>query len=84
MRLRSIELREFRNHREARFDLRGESALIVGENGSGKTNLIEAIVMLSIGKSFRGSRDPALARRGTSAFEVRGLVEEVCRVNPTG
>ncbi len=76
MRLRSIELREFRNHREARFDLRGESALVVGENGSGKTNLIEAIVMLSIGKSFRGSRDPALARRGTSAFEVRGLVED--------
>ena len=76
MRLRSIELREFRNHREARFDLRGESALIVGENGSGKTNLIEAIVMLSIGKSFRGARDPALARHGTPAFEVCGLVED--------
>jgi DNA replication and repair protein RecF len=76
VRLRSIELREFRNHREARFDLRGESALVLGENGSGKTNLLEAIVLLSIGKSFRGSRDPALARRGTSAFEVRGLVED--------
>src|SRR5439155_5291109 len=48
----------------------------MGENGSGKTNLMEAIVMLSIGKSFRGSRDPALARRGTSGFEVRGLVED--------
>ncbi len=48
----------------------------MGENGSGKTNLIEAVVLLSIGKSFRGSRDPALARRGTPAFEVRGLVED--------
>ncbi|HYQ95429.1 MAG TPA: DNA replication and repair protein RecF [Candidatus Eisenbacteria bacterium] len=76
MRLQSIELREFRNHREARFDLRGDSALVTGENGSGKTNLVEAVVLLSIGKSFRGSRDPALARRGASMFEVRGLVED--------
>jgi DNA replication and repair protein RecF len=76
VRLQSIELREFRNHREARFDLRGDSALVLGENGSGKTNLIEAVVLLSIGKSFRGSRDPALARRGSGAFEVRGLVED--------
>jgi DNA replication and repair protein RecF len=76
VRLQSIELREFRNHKEARFDLRGESALVLGENGSGKTNLIEAVVLLSIGKSFRGSRDPALLRRGATAFEVRGVVED--------
>ena len=76
MRLQSIELRDFRNHKEARFDLRGDSALVMGENGSGKTNLIEAVVLLSIGKSFRGSRDPALARRGAPEFEVRGLVED--------
>jgi DNA replication and repair protein RecF len=74
VRLQSIELREFRNHKEARFDLRGESALVLGENGTGKTNLIEAVVLLSIGKSFRGSRDPSLLRRGASAFEVRGVV----------
>lgn len=76
MRIQSIELREFRNHREARFDLRGDSALVTGENGSGKTNLIEAVVLLSIGKSFRGARDPALTRRGASMFEVRGVVED--------
>lgn len=76
MRLQSIELREFRNHKEARFDLRGDSALVTGENGSGKTNLIEAVVLLSIGKSFRGSRDPALARRGNPSFEVRGVMRD--------
>ncbi|TMQ59259.1 MAG: DNA replication and repair protein RecF [Candidatus Eisenbacteria bacterium] len=75
MRLQSIELREFRNHREARFDLCGDSALVTGENASGKTNLIEAVVLLSIGRSFRGARDPAMARRGADLFEVRGRVE---------
>jgi len=76
VRLQSIELRDFRNHKEARFDLRGDSALVLGENGSGKTNLIEATVLLSIGKSFRGSRDPALLRRGAPSFEVRGVVTD--------
>src|SRR5439155_976820 len=76
VRLQSIELREFRNHKEARFDLRGDSALVLGENGSGKTNLLEAVVLLSIGKSFRGSRDPALLCRGASSFEVRGAVRD--------
>jgi DNA replication and repair protein RecF len=76
VRLQSIELREFRNHKEARFDLRGDSALVLGENGSGKTNLIEAMVLLSIGKSFRGSRDAALLRRGAASFEVRGVTED--------
>ena len=50
--------------------------MVLGENGSGKTNLIEAVVLLSIGKSFRGSRDPALARRGSGAFEVRGTIQD--------
>jgi DNA replication and repair protein RecF len=88
VRLKAIELREFRNHREARFDLRGDSALVTGENGSGKTNLIEAVVLLSIGKSFRGSRDPDLLRRGADAFEVRGVVEDrlgvVCEIIARG
>ncbi|MBI4364917.1 MAG: DNA replication and repair protein RecF [Candidatus Latescibacteria bacterium] len=76
MRLRSVELRDFRNHREIRLDPGSESALLLGENGAGKTNLIEAIVLLSIGRSFRGARDSALTRRGAKAFEVRGLVED--------
>lgn len=76
MRLQSLELRDFRNHREARLDLRGESAFVLGENGSGKTNMIEAVVLLSIGRSFRGARDPALTRHGAETYEVRGLVED--------
>ncbi len=77
MRLQSLELREFRNHRDARGPIAGESVLILGPNGSGKTNWIEAIVFLSLGRSFRGARDRELIRNGAipaSAFEVRGVV----------
>lgn len=74
MRLLSLELRNFRNHRESRADLEGRPTLLLGENGSGKTNWIEAAALLSIGRSFRGSRDRELVRRGSDAFEVRATV----------
>ncbi|HEV8129209.1 MAG TPA: DNA replication and repair protein RecF [Candidatus Eisenbacteria bacterium] len=78
MRLLSLELREFRNHREARGMIGGDSVLILGPNGSGKTNWIEAIVFLSLGRSFRGARDRELIRNGppppATGFEVRGVV----------
>jgi DNA replication and repair protein RecF len=75
VRLLSLELRDFRNHREALAPLDGESTLLLGENGSGKTNWIEGAVLLSIGRSFRGARDRELLRRGETGFEVRGVVE---------
>ncbi|HEU5311153.1 MAG TPA: DNA replication and repair protein RecF, partial [Candidatus Eisenbacteria bacterium] len=76
MRLLDLELRDFRNHHAARAPLEGESALLLGENGSGKTNWIEAAVLLSIGRSFRGSRDRDLVRRGAECFDVRGSVQD--------
>lgn len=75
MRLHSLELRNFRNHQEARATIGDESLLILGPNGSGKTNWIEAAVLLSLGRSFRGARDRELIRTGADAFEVRGQVE---------
>lgn len=55
-------------------ELRGEPALVLGENGSGKTNLVEAVVLLSIGRSFRAARDAELLRRGALGYEVRATV----------
>jgi len=52
----------------------GEPALVLGENGSGKSNLIEAIVLLSLGRSFRGARDAELACRGADGYELRAGV----------
>lgn len=74
MRLLSLELRNFRNHFEAKTALDGRNTLLLGENGSGKTNWIEAAVLLSLGRSFRGSRDREIVRKSADTFEVRGIV----------
>ncbi|MGE5174950.1 MAG: DNA replication/repair protein RecF [Hyphomicrobiales bacterium] len=74
MKLLSLELKNFRNHRDAKAELGGASTLLLGENGSGKTNWVEAAVLLSLGRSFRGARDRELIAANADAFEVRGVV----------
>lgn len=76
MRLHWIELREFRSHRESRLALDGEPALLLGENGSGKSNLIEAVVLLSLGRSFRGARDSEMTGRGAEGYEVKAAATD--------
>lgn len=48
--------------------------MIVGPNGSGKTNLLEAIYYLEIFRSFRGAKDADLVRFGEDVFRIEGRV----------
>lgn len=49
----SIHLRQFRNHHDNLFDLDPKVTIITGQNGAGKTNILEAIYVAATGKSFR-------------------------------
>jgi len=51
--------------------------VISGENGHGKTNLIEAIAWMSGAGSFRGAPDDALIRVGTDAAIIRATTETI-------
>ena len=62
MKLNEIELRGFRNLENVVIKPDPEMNVIFGENAQGKTNLIEAIWLLSGMKSFRGARDQELVR----------------------
>jgi DNA replication and repair protein RecF len=72
--LERLVVRNYRNFGELRLDLPEAGAMIVGPNGSGKTNLIEAIYYLEIFRSFRGARDADLVRFGEDVFRVEGSV----------
>jgi DNA replication and repair protein RecF len=73
---REIRLRQFRNFAglELRFPTAGVA--VVGDNGSGKTNLLEALHYLEIFRSFRGASDEQLVRFGADAFHIRGRFED--------
>lgn len=64
MRLEWLEVENYRNIAHAQLDPGDELTVLCGDNGQGKTNLLEAIWLLTGGKSFRGGKDAELVRRG--------------------
>src|SRR5437762_2607037 len=55
MELRRLAARNFRNFRELNLEIPSGTVILVGANGQGKTNLIEALYVLLRGSSFRPS-----------------------------
>ena len=64
MQLVRLALTDFRNYARLTWRPAARLAVITGPNGSGKTNLLEAVSMLAPGRGLRGARLADLARRG--------------------
>ena len=62
----------FRNLKDRELALGAREVFLVGRNGQGKTNLLEAVHLLCIGSSFRENRDAALVRDPTLAMGLSG------------
>ena len=60
----------FRNLLDTEIDVHGKDIFLVGENGQGKTNFLEALYFCSYASSFRGSKDKELARTGEKDFSA--------------
>jgi DNA replication and repair protein RecF len=72
MKLQFIRLRNFRNHADTEINCAHGCNLLVGDNGQGKTNLLEAIAYLSLTKSVLGSNDSTVLSIGKDFFEIEG------------
>ncbi len=72
MQLRSLRLKQFRNHPDSHFEFGDGTNVLVGGNGQGKTNVIEAISYLCLTKSFFAGSDSCSVQFGADAFEVHG------------
>jgi DNA replication and repair protein RecF len=68
MPFRTVRFSSFRNLADAELDTSAERIFLVGENGQGKTNFLEALYYLSFGSSFRGSADGEAVRHGDPSF----------------
>lgn len=72
MHLRNIYLNNFRNIKEARLSFSSGINCIAGMNGSGKTNLLDAIYYLSVTKSFFTTADNIVVNHDSIAFSITG------------
>jgi DNA replication and repair protein RecF len=72
MRLLSLQLEQFRSYHQLRLDFSAEDVhVLLGENGVGKTNILEAISLLSLVRSSLGSEEIDLVRWGTEHYRIR-------------
>jgi len=69
-RLTALTIRDFRNIASAELAIPADGLVVVGDNGQGKTNLVEAVAYLRLQRSLRGARDRDLIRFDAPAFHI--------------
>lgn len=74
MRLASIRIRNVRSLAEVAIEPGPRVNVLAGPNGSGKTSFLEAVHLLSLGRSFRTRRARAVIRHGVDSLTVSGRV----------
>ena len=79
MRLERLEVVDFRNHDRASVELPAGVSALVGPNGVGKTNLLEAVGYLATLGSHRVGQDAALIRAGCSSAVIRAALQRAGR-----
>jgi len=75
LRVTGLAIRNLRCLESTSLDALAPLNLFYGRNGSGKTSMLEAIGLLSIGKSFQVSKSRDLIRHGCDALSVTGRIE---------
>lgn len=75
MLIRRLELVDFRSYERLELSLVDGLTAIIGPNGIGKTNVVEALALLATLKSFRGAPTESLVRRGAATAVVRAVGE---------
>ncbi|MBE6789295.1 MAG: DNA replication/repair protein RecF [Ruminococcaceae bacterium] len=76
MHLKAVEIKNFRNLDEVSLSFSPNVNIILGKNAQGKTNLLEAIWLLSGNKSFRGAQDRELVSFNESTYFIGGCFDE--------
>ena len=71
MYIKNIKLENYRNYHSAYIEFDRGVNIVLGDNAQGKTNLLESIYVLSMGKSFRTSKDRELIKFNSEFSRIR-------------
>lgn len=76
MQILNLKLINFRNYNQNNFNFSPKKNIILGNNGLGKTNIVEAIFYLSLTKSFRVNDDVFLINDGSNYAVIEGKIKD--------
>ncbi|MFT4567304.1 MAG: DNA replication and repair protein RecF [Saprospiraceae bacterium] len=79
--LKDLELHQFKNLKQVSVSFSERINLFYGDNGAGKTNLLDAIHLLSFGKSHFHLSDSALTQDGMDFYRLSGAYEDLSSGN---
>ncbi len=74
--INDLLLTNYRSYGRHKFPLHPQASVVVGPNATGKTNLLEALYVLALTKSFR-TRDQELVQHGQEHFRIEATVDDV-------
>jgi DNA replication and repair protein RecF len=74
MQIQELKLLNFRNYDKMTISFHSHLNIIYGPNGSGKTNLVEAIYVLALTRSFKQINDKTLIKNGTNLTKLEGVI----------
>ena len=76
MLLETLSLTNFRNYQERSFSFSSNITIILGPNTSGKTSVLEAIMLFSTGKSFRAEREQEMIHADQEVGRVKIKIKD--------
>ena len=76
MKIQALELQNFKNYQKLNLAFSNNLHLIVGQNGTGKTNLLDALHYLSFTKSAFTMTDNQTIKQGAQFFLIKGTFEK--------
>ena len=74
--VKSLKLTNFRNHSYLFYDFSPKMNLFLGDNGAGKTNIVEAIYFLSLARSFRLNETDGLIKNDKDQAVIEAVISE--------
>ena len=75
MKIRHLSLRDFRNYESLELKFNSNINIFIGDNAQGKTNLLEAIYLLSTGRSHRVSDEKLMIRKDCEMAVCKAVVD---------
>lgn len=76
MQILDLKLLNFRNYEKLELHFNPYKNIIIGKNGMGKTNIVEAIYVLALTKSFRGSKENVIIKYNTDLARIEGTIKD--------
>ncbi|MDQ0475642.1 DNA replication/repair protein RecF [Chryseobacterium sp. MDT2-18] len=74
--IKKLSLINFKNHPERNFEFSAQINCFVGNNGAGKTNILDSLYYLSMAKSFLGNKDLNNIKTDEDFFTIEGAIDD--------